>query len=87
VNISDELLNHVLSIEVSPPVLKTALAILALSPDPSNLVFITETDLAAIIDGSPKTVSRHLAEALSAGLLVERYRDADGACFGPPDAD
>jgi DNA-binding transcriptional ArsR family regulator len=87
VKIEQDVLDRLLQADASPPALKTALTILALNPDPANLIYITPDDLAAIIDGSPKTVSRHLAEALSAGLLVERYRDADGACYGPPDAD
>jgi hypothetical protein len=87
VNISDELLGCLLSIECSAPAFKTALSVLALSPDEANLCYVTTEDLAAVIGGSAKTAQRHLAEAVSAGLLVERYTDTEGAVFGPPDVD
>lgn len=85
-NISQDTLDRLLAPDVSPAAFRTALIILSRHPDEYELAYLTADDIAGFADVHPKTAARHISECLTAGILVVRHQDEDGACYGPPTA-
>jgi predicted ArsR family transcriptional regulator len=78
-------LDALLKTEVSPPALKTALAILALHPNENKLAYFSTDDVAGILEVSTKSAERHLSECVTKGaLVIVDGAGQDWVCYGPP---